>query len=95
MNFVFYQDMISFAEIFMTVVGTIMALAGVPQIIRILQRRSAADISLTMYIIFVAGQICWVWYGVLMSSTSLVVANSVGLCVNSTIVVLTLRFRSQ
>jgi len=87
--------MISYAELIMTVVGTVMALAGVPQIIRILQRRSAADISLTMYIIFVLGQICWIWYGVLMSSTSLMVANSVGLCVNSTIVALTLRYRHQ
>ncbi len=87
--------MISLPEIIMTVVGTIMALAGIPQIIRILQRRSAADISLTMYIIFVAGQICWIWYGLLMSSTSLVIANSVGLCVNFTIVILTLRFRRR
>ncbi len=89
------MDMISFAEIFMTVVGTIMALAGLPQIARILQRRSSADISLIMYFIFVGGQVCWVWYGFLMSSMSLVIANSVAFFVNLTIVTLTLRFRRQ
>jgi MtN3 and saliva related transmembrane protein len=83
------------SELLMTFVGTVMALAGIPQAYRIWSRKSSEDISLMMYSIFVFGQFFWIAYGAHMTSPCLVISNSVALLVNSTIVVLSLRFRHR
>jgi uncharacterized protein with PQ loop repeat len=83
------------SELFMTLVGTVMALAGIPQAYRIWTRKSSEDISLIMYCIFVFGQCWWIAYGYGITSPCLIITNSVALLVNSGIVVLSLRFRRR
>jgi MtN3 and saliva related transmembrane protein len=79
----------------MTVVGVAMALSGLPQVVRLLKRRSAADISLTMFSMFIFGQAWWVWYGFQKDSPCLILTNSAAFLVNSIIIFLAIRFRRQ
>ncbi len=80
-------------EIWMSIVGISMALAGLPQIARILKQNSSEDVSVLMFSIFIFGQAWWIWYGFRVSSLSIQLTNSVGIVVNTIIVILILRFR--
>ncbi len=80
-------------EIWMTVVGVTMALSGVSQIVRMVARRSSADISLAMFGILFAGQAWWIWYGVRIHSPSVILTNTAALIVNAAIIALAVKYR--
>ncbi len=54
-------------------------IAFLPQIFKIFKSKSAKDISLVMYIIYVIGIILWLIYGCLIKSHSIIIANTVTL----------------
>lgn len=51
----------------------------VPQLVRVWQRKSARDISLTMFLLFSFGVACWLVYGIGLRSLPIIVANAVTL----------------
>ena len=51
-------------------------LAFVPQVLKVWQTRSVADISLTMYLVFLFGLAQWLSYGILLHSWPIIVANA-------------------
>ena len=51
----------------------------VPQLVRVLQRKSARDISLTMFLLFSFGVACWLVYGLGIGSRPIVAANAITL----------------
>jgi len=51
----------------------------VPQLVRVIRTRSAKDISLAMYLAFIAGIALWLVYGLLISSLPIILANAVTL----------------
>ena len=52
-------------------------LSFVPQAIRVYRTRSAADISATMYTLFIAGLVLWIGYGLALRAWPIVIANTV------------------
>jgi MtN3 and saliva related transmembrane protein len=64
----------------------------VPQLIRVWRRRSAVDISLTMFLLFSFGVFCWLVYGIGIGSLPIVAANAVTLALSVAILFLKLRF---
>ena len=66
-------------------------LAFVPQVIKILRTRSAADISLGTFAVMTTGLALWVIYAVIRSDLPLFVGNAVTFCLAGTILVLKLR----
>ena len=64
-----------------------MALAGVPQIIKIFKNKSAKDISAITYIIVFSGAIVWIFYSLRIKDTPLFLSNCIGMAVNATILV--------
>ncbi|MGM5480063.1 MAG: SemiSWEET family sugar transporter [Nanobdellota archaeon] len=65
-------------SILATIFGTAMALANIPQAIKIFHRKSAKDISILTFSVVLIGSIVWTIYGINISNTPLIVANSVG-----------------
>ena len=63
-----------------------------PQLIRVVRLRSARDISLGMFLIFSAGTVLWLTYGLLSRSWPVAVANAVTLVLSLSILILKLRF---
>lgn len=61
-----------------TIFGTAMSFAYFPQIHKMYKRKSSADISLTMYLVFFPGLVIWLLYGLSISNIPLIVANVVG-----------------
>jgi len=68
-------------------------LAFIPQVTRVWRTRSADDISLAMYLIFIAGVVLWIVYGLLIGSWPLVVANGTTLLLAFGVLAGKLRFR--
>ena len=66
--------------------------AFVPQLVRVLRRRSASDISLPMFLIFSAGLVLWLVYGIARGSWPVILANFATLALSIAILVLKLRF---
>jgi MtN3 and saliva related transmembrane protein len=71
------------ATVLLEILGFIAAIlttmSFLPQALRIRRQRSAADVSLTMYLMMVTGQALWLIYGFVIGSPSLVAANVVGI----------------
>ncbi len=61
-----------------TVLGTTLSLAYFAQVYKIYRRKSVADISPVLYVIFLPGTLVWLLYGISINSTPLMAANVVG-----------------
>jgi MtN3 and saliva related transmembrane protein len=79
-----------------TLVGSIAAFcttaAFVPQVVRVVRLRSAGDISLTTFSVFGCGMAIWMFYGFLIDSLPVILANGVTLVLALILVVLKLRY---
>jgi len=67
-------------------------IAFVPQLVRVWRRRSADDISLSMFLLFSTGEALWLTYGLRIRSAPVIAANVVTLALALVILVLKLRF---
>lgn len=67
--------------------------AFVPQVVRVWRRRSADDISLAMYLLFMAGVALWAIYGVRLKAAPVILANTVTFVLAAAVVAAKLRFR--
>jgi MtN3 and saliva related transmembrane protein len=75
--------------------GALTTIAFVPQVLHILRKRSAHDISWGMFSLFGLGVALWLWYGIRLASVPLIVANGVTLLLVLTILVLKLHYGSR
>ena len=60
--------------------GTCTTSCLIPQIYRIWKTRSVKDISVVMYVIFMIGVMSWLIYGIHVNSISMIISNSLSLC---------------
>jgi len=82
----------SLAAIAGTVGGMLSVGAFLPQAYRILQRRSAVDVSLAMYVMIVVGCVLWMFHAYVLGSVQLFVANMVIAVIAVGIVILRIRY---
>ena len=61
-----------------TISGTILGLANMPQAYKIFKRKSAKDISILTYSIFLVGSIIWFFYGLELNDIAIMLANGIG-----------------
>jgi MtN3 and saliva related transmembrane protein len=66
--------------------------AFVPQLVQVVRSRSAHDISTSMFLIFCAGLVLWLFYGLLLGSKPIIIANAVTLVLAGTILGLKLHY---
>jgi MtN3 and saliva related transmembrane protein len=66
--------------------------AFVPQVLQIWRTKSARDVSLPMYLIFTAGVVSWLVYGILLNAWPIIAANVITLGLAVAVVVMKLRF---
>nr|WP_211230884.1 SemiSWEET transporter [Chitinilyticum aquatile] len=69
--------------------------AFVPQVWQVWRSRSAKDISLGMYLIFITGVALWLVYGILGRDLPLILANSVTLLLAGSVLVMKLVFERR
>jgi len=87
------------AGLFTESVGSVAAVcttsAFLPQLIRVWRRKSAEDISLSMFLLFSTGVGLWLVYGLRIDSFPIIAANAVTLALAVAILVLKLRYASR
>jgi MtN3 and saliva related transmembrane protein len=64
----------------------------VPQLVRVWRRKSACDISLSMFLLFSFGVVCWLIYGLGIGSVPIIAANIVTLALALAILTLKIRY---
>lgn len=72
----------------MIIVGFMTALAEIPQIIKLLRRKSSDDISLFAWFVIYFGQVSWLRYGYDKGSLSLITCNGLNILFTITILIL-------
>jgi MtN3 and saliva related transmembrane protein len=75
--------------------GLLTTIAFVPQVLKVWRTRSAADISLAMYLVFSLGLIGWMSYGAVLGARPIIVANGVTLVLTVSIIAMKLTFQKQ
>jgi MtN3 and saliva related transmembrane protein len=64
----------------------------VPQLVRVWRRKSARDISLTMFLLFSFGVASWLIYGIGLHARPIIAANAVTLVLALAILILKIRY---
>jgi MtN3 and saliva related transmembrane protein len=85
-------DDMQFVEVLGFVAGACTTAAFLPQVIQVWRTRSAADISLWMYCVFLFGVSLWLAYGFVVAALPLILTNLVTLLLAGAVLVMKLRF---
>ncbi|MFT3847114.1 MAG: SemiSWEET transporter [Propionivibrio sp.] len=85
-------ESMQFVEILGFVAGTCTTAAFLPQVVHVWRTRSASDISLGMYCVFLLGVVLWLAYGIIMSAVSMILANGITLLLAGLVLFMKLRF---
>ena len=80
------------AEIVGFIAGILVASSLLPQVIKSWKTKSTSDISLGWSVTSLAGQIMWIFYGVLIASYSLVIMSSITLVMALSVFYLKLKY---
>ena len=67
--------------------------AALPQTIKIAKSKSTKDLSLTMYLMIIAGIMLWLLYGFLIKNNVIILANLVAMLLNLTILSFKLKYK--
>jgi MtN3 and saliva related transmembrane protein len=73
--------------------GAITSLTFLPQVVKTWKSRSAADISLMMFLIAALNEVLWIMYGVLLDNTVIILTNAIVLAMSLTMIYFKLRYR--
>ena len=84
-----YIDLFGFSAALLTTI------AFIPQLYKTWQTKSAEDVSLIMLILFIAGLIFWIIYGLKIHSIPILVANIITFIFNFSILILKITYRNN
>ena len=71
--------------------GILTTIAFIPQVVKTWKTRSAGDISLLMFLLFSAGVLLWLIYGILLNAMPIIIANGITLALSASILVMKIR----
>jgi MtN3 and saliva related transmembrane protein len=72
--------------------GCLTTVAFLPQVVRTWRMRSTGDLSLSTFLILMAGQVLWLAYGILIEDVPLIAANVVSFALEGTVLAFKLRY---
>ena len=73
--------------------GTLTSISMLPQVIKMFKEKEAAQVSIVMIIVLIAGISLWIWYGVKKDDLPIIVTNSFSLLINLVMAALRIRYR--
>jgi len=73
--------------------GALTTIAFVPQALKMYTTKSGKDVSARMLMIFSAGVVLWLIYGIMIESVPVILANVATLVLSGTIIALKIRYR--
>lgn len=82
-----------FIEFVGLVAGICTSAAALPQIITTIKTRQAKDVSYGMFLVLLAGNCLWVYYGLSKSDLPIILTNSVTIVLDLTMLGLKIKYR--
>ncbi|MBT4175174.1 SemiSWEET transporter [archaeon] len=82
-----------FIDILGYLAGTLVVISLLPQTIKSWKTKSTKDLSLSRYIIYVAGLILWITYAILIKNGPVAIMNGIGLILAGSILYLKLKYK--
>jgi len=76
-----------------SIAGICTTMSFLPQVIKVYRTRHTKDLSLPMYIIFSCGVFMWMYYGYLVQSIPIMIANGITFTLSAYILVMKIRFK--
>lgn len=73
--------------------GVCTAISLLPQVVKTIRKKQAEDVSLLMLLILGTGLALWIVYGIKRNDLPIIATNSFSMLVNSTMVVLRIRYK--
>jgi MtN3 and saliva related transmembrane protein len=73
------------------IAGALTTIAFAPQLLRALTTKSTKDVSLIMLLCSISGMILWLFHGILIKDSALVIANSISIVLVSSLLGLKLK----
>lgn len=64
--------------------------AFLPQALHTIKTRNTDSLSLSMYILFTLGVLCWLFYGIILQDHAIIVANGITFCLSLTVLIIKL-----
>lgn len=78
-------------EIIGLAAGTCTSVSSIPQIVTTVRKKKAADVSSVMFLVLLAGNALWVWYGLQRSDLPVTITNCISVLLD--LAMLYLRFK--
>ena len=75
------------------IAGILIIVSLIPQIIKSWKSKSTRDLSLVRYLIYVAGVIMWLIYGIVLHNGPMIVMNTINLSLALSVVYLKLKYK--
>jgi len=72
--------------------GVLTAVSMMPQVIKTIREKKAADISPFMLLLLMTGLALWVWYGFVRKDWPLIITNAFSFLLNSAMLILRLKY---
>jgi MtN3 and saliva related transmembrane protein len=72
--------------------ATLTTIAFIPQVLLVWRQRSAAGVSAGMYTLFTVGVALWLYYGIIIGSLPVIIANGVTLVLASSVLAMKWHF---
>jgi MtN3 and saliva related transmembrane protein len=76
------------------VAGMLTTVAFLPQVVKTWKSKSAKDLSLGMFLLFVSGVVLWLIYGIFNQNLPIILANAATLALSSVLLYFKLAFKS-
>jgi len=81
------------ANIVGLIAGAMTTISFLPQAVKIHRTRHTGDLSLTTYLVLLAGVFLWLYYGVMVKSYPIIIANGVTMAIAFYILVMKLKYK--
>jgi len=83
------------AELLGLIAGGITSVAMMPQLIKVLKKKNAEDISVLMLLVLISGLSLWVWYGILQDELPIILSNAFSVLINITLLICSLIYKKK
>ena len=75
--------------------GILTASSMLPQVVKVIREKKAAQVSVVMLLVLIAGIALWIWYGILKNDWPIILTNGFSLLVNLFMLGLRYRYRNN
>ena len=87
--------MISFKQVIGITAGTLTAASMMPQLIKTIKEKKAAQVSVLMLVFIITGVALWIWYGILIKDWPIIITNSFSLLLNGIMIFFRYKYRKR